>query len=83
VSYGAGLTNMSLKAFVLATFLGMIPPTFAFTYLGNAVCVIAIDSISSSVGRRLPDFAKMDYETSVFLVGGEAIRKASGGDEFN
>ncbi len=37
VSYGAGLTNMSLKAFALATFVGMAPPTFAFTYLGSGV----------------------------------------------
>ena len=40
VSYGAGLTNMSLKAFALATFLGMIPPTFALTYLGSAVVTV-------------------------------------------
>ena len=37
VSYGAGLTNISLKAFALATFVGMAPPTFAFTYLGSSV----------------------------------------------
>jgi uncharacterized membrane protein YdjX (TVP38/TMEM64 family) len=37
VSYGAGLTKMSLKAFAFATFVGMIPPTFALTYLGSAV----------------------------------------------
>jgi len=37
VSYGAGLTNISLKAFALATLVGMAPPTFAFTYLGNSV----------------------------------------------
>ncbi len=36
VSYGAGLTKMSLKAFALATFVGMAPPTFALTYLGSA-----------------------------------------------
>ncbi len=40
VSYGAGLTNMSLKAFALATLLGMIPPTFALTYLGSAVVTV-------------------------------------------
>lgn len=40
VSYGAGLTKMSLKAFALATFLGMIPPTFALTYLGSAVVTV-------------------------------------------
>ncbi len=37
VSYGAGLTGMSLRAFALATFVGMIPPTVAFTYFGSAV----------------------------------------------
>ncbi len=37
VSYGAGLTNISLRSFALATFLGMAPPTFAFTYLGSSV----------------------------------------------
>lgn len=37
VSYGAGLTNISLTAFALATFFGMAPPTFAFTYLGGSV----------------------------------------------
>ncbi len=36
VSYGAGLTSMSLKAFALATFLGMVPPTFALVYFGSS-----------------------------------------------
>ncbi len=40
VSYGAGLTRMSLKAFAVATFLGMMPPTFALTYLGSAVVTV-------------------------------------------
>ncbi|MDH5428746.1 MAG: TVP38/TMEM64 family protein [Nitrospirota bacterium] len=40
VSYGAGLTKMSLKAFALATFVGMIPPTVALTYLGSAVVMV-------------------------------------------
>lgn len=37
VSYGAGLTNVSLKTFALATLLGTAPPTFAFTYFGSSV----------------------------------------------
>jgi uncharacterized membrane protein YdjX (TVP38/TMEM64 family) len=37
VSYGAGLTNISLKTFALATLFGMTPPTLAFTYLGSSV----------------------------------------------
>jgi uncharacterized membrane protein YdjX (TVP38/TMEM64 family) len=40
VSYGAGLTKMSLKAFAFATFVGMVPPTFALTYLGSAVVTV-------------------------------------------
>ena len=37
ISYGAGLTNLSLRTFALATFVGMIPPTFALTYAGSRV----------------------------------------------
>lgn len=37
VSYGSGLTTISLKAFALATLIGMIPPTLAFTYFGSSV----------------------------------------------
>lgn len=37
ISYGAGLTAMSLRAFALATLLGMIPPTFLFTSMGHAM----------------------------------------------
>lgn len=37
VSYGAGLTKMSLWAFALATLFGMIPPTFALVSLGESL----------------------------------------------
>ncbi len=37
VSYGAGLTNMSLRAFAAATLLGMIGPTFLLTSAGEHV----------------------------------------------
>lgn len=37
ISYGAGLTNMSLRMFAFVTFLGMIPPTLALTYAGSSV----------------------------------------------
>ncbi len=37
VSYGAGFTTISFRTFSLATIAGMVPPTFAFTYLGNSV----------------------------------------------
>ena len=35
VSYGAGLTKMSIKKFALATCLGMIPLTFLYNYSGS------------------------------------------------
>ena len=37
VSYGAGLTRISPRGFAIATFLGMIPPTFAFNYFGSGI----------------------------------------------
>ena len=35
ISYGAGLTKMSLKKFSLATVIGMIPLTFIYNYFGS------------------------------------------------
>ena len=34
VSYGAGLTKMSLRAFILASFFGMLPLTFIYNQFG-------------------------------------------------
>ncbi|MBI4849660.1 MAG: TVP38/TMEM64 family protein [Nitrospirae bacterium] len=39
VSYGAGLTKMSLRAFTIMTFLGMIPLTFVYTSFGAVFIV--------------------------------------------
>lgn len=37
VSYGAGLTKMSMKYFIAATFFGMIPLTFVYNYFGSVL----------------------------------------------
>lgn len=37
VSYGAGLTKMSLRNFAIATCLGMIPLTFIYNYFGSVL----------------------------------------------
>lgn len=37
VSYGAGLTAMSVRAFMTATFFGMIPLTFVYNYFGSVL----------------------------------------------
>lgn len=39
ISYGAGLTKISLKKFSVATFLGMLPLTFVYNYFGSVVVV--------------------------------------------
>lgn len=49
VSYGAGLTNISLRSFALATLFGMAPPTFAFTYLGSSVISASWPLIAAGV----------------------------------
>ena len=37
ISYGAGLTKMSLNKFAIATFLGMLPITFVYNYFGSVI----------------------------------------------
>jgi len=37
VSYGAGLTMMSVRAYSLATLAGMLPITFAYNYFGSGI----------------------------------------------
>ncbi|GJL48899.1 MAG: hypothetical protein NPIRA01_01260 [Nitrospirales bacterium] len=54
VSYGAGLTSMSLKAFAIATFLGMVPPTFALVYFGSST--LAVDWLVILLGVLLVGF---------------------------
>ena len=39
ISYGAGLTKMSLRSFGIATFFGMIPLTFIYTYYGSIIAI--------------------------------------------
>jgi uncharacterized membrane protein YdjX (TVP38/TMEM64 family) len=41
VSYGAGLTKMSLGRFAVASFLGMLPLTFVYTSFGPLLSVRA------------------------------------------
>lgn len=49
ISYGAGISGLSLRIYALATFLGMIPPTFMLTYLGEAFTVGLPAAIAFSI----------------------------------
>jgi uncharacterized membrane protein YdjX (TVP38/TMEM64 family) len=46
ISYGAGLTKMSLGKFTIATFFGMIPLTFLYNYSG---AVLVFGSVLTTV----------------------------------
>ena len=39
ISYGAGLTNMKLRNFAIASFIGMLPMTYVFASLGESFVV--------------------------------------------
>jgi uncharacterized membrane protein YdjX (TVP38/TMEM64 family) len=49
VSYGAGLTKMSIRRFAVATGLGMIPLTLLFTYFGSVFRVGPIVTVPLGV----------------------------------
>jgi len=70
MSYGAGLTKISLKNFALATMFGMAPPTFAFTYLGSSVVSIQWPLIAAGSAMALLLLAMpkilTTYRTSTF-----------------
>jgi len=70
VSFGAGLTNISLKTFALATLFGMAPPTFAFTYLGSSMISAQWPLIAAGAAMILLFLAMpkilTQYRTSAF-----------------
>lgn len=49
VSYGAGLTNIAIRKFALATFFGMMPMTFLFAYTGKSIFIGGRASIIISI----------------------------------
>lgn len=64
ISYGAGLTNMSLAAFALATLAGMVPPTFALVYFGSSV-----------VSAQLPLILSGGAVVAVFLLAPKLVTR--------
>lgn len=42
VSYGAGLSGVSFRSFLLATFLGIIPTTFVYTFMGASADQVSL-----------------------------------------
>lgn len=59
ISYGAGVTGLSLPIYIVATLLGMIPSTFLLSYAGSAFTIglpqaIALGAILTTVLIGLP-----------------------------
>ncbi|MGI8936178.1 MAG: VTT domain-containing protein [Phormidesmis sp.] len=49
ISYGAGLTGLSLPIYASSTLLGMIPSTLLLTYLGEAFTLGAWPAVTLSL----------------------------------
>ena len=68
VSYAAGLTSLSVRAFALATFVGMIPPVVAIvavgaTLPGNPVLagtILALLVLAVLIPLAMPGFARRE-----------------------
>lgn len=59
ISYGAGLTKMSMHTFIIANFLGMLPLTFVYNYFGSVIVVgkglsIALGAVMVALFFSLP-----------------------------
>jgi uncharacterized membrane protein YdjX (TVP38/TMEM64 family) len=50
LDYVAGISKISLRDYILGTFLGIIPGTFAYVYLGSALTNIYSWQFASAVG---------------------------------
>ena len=51
LNYALGLTRVRLRDYILGSFLGMLPGTFLYVYLGSSVANIAALTSRSSRGR--------------------------------
>lgn len=49
VNYAFGLTGIQLLPYVIATFIGMIPASFAFVYLGSAAADVATGQAQKAI----------------------------------
>ena len=54
VNLAAALVGVTLRTFVLATAIGIVPATFAFAFLGDG-----LDSVLSRQGCRLPELPRL------------------------
>jgi uncharacterized membrane protein YdjX (TVP38/TMEM64 family) len=78
INYAFGLTGIRLLPYVLATFIGIIPASFAFVYLGNAAASAATGSADTARMAIKIGGAVVALIASIFVarVATKAIKRA-------
>ena len=61
LNYALGLTDVRLRDFILASFLGMLPGTFLYVYLGSLVSNVASLSAAGDAGGGARRFAYLGW----------------------
>jgi uncharacterized membrane protein YdjX (TVP38/TMEM64 family) len=83
VNYAFGLTGIAFGAYVLATFLGIIPATVAFVYLGDAAgaAATATRAQTALLVKIVGGVLALVVSLFVARIATQAIRRAGVGEE--
>jgi uncharacterized membrane protein YdjX (TVP38/TMEM64 family) len=79
LNYALGLTDVRLRDYILASFVGMLPGTFFYVYLGSLVSTVASLSPggdAGSTGRRLLYWAGLAATVAVTIYVTRIVRGA-------
>jgi uncharacterized membrane protein YdjX (TVP38/TMEM64 family) len=81
VNYAFGLTSIRLLPFVLATFFGILPLTFAFVYLGAAGAEVATQRSARALITVAGALIALGVSLYVGRIAARAIRRAGVEDD--
>jgi uncharacterized membrane protein YdjX (TVP38/TMEM64 family) len=79
LNYALGLSGVSLGAYVLASFLGMLPATILYVYLGSlapAAAELSLVAASGGKARMLLYLAGLLATVAAVVIGARAARRA-------
>ena len=81
VNYAFGLTGIGLVPYVVATFLGILPATIAFVYLGAAGAAVATQQSARSLITLIGALIALGVSIYVGRIAARAIKRAGVDDE--
>lgn len=81
VNYAFGLTSIRLLPFVLATFFGILPLTFAFVYLGHAGAAVATQQNARTLITVAGALIALGVSVYVGRLAARAIKRAGVEDD--